>query len=65
MLKQKLAEYERQLITDALIHTHGNHFAAARLLGIPRSTLRKKVDAYLAQNAHPTDIETTDEDDDE
>ncbi len=38
-----LAEFERPLIATALEATRGNQVAAARLLGINRNTLRKKI----------------------
>ena len=37
---------ERELIIQALIETQGNQVQAARLLGITRATLRKRVDKF-------------------
>lgn len=37
---------ERQLITRALVQTNGNQMQAARLLGITRATLRKRVEKF-------------------
>ena len=41
-----IAEVERPLLDAVLTHTHGNQSKAARLLGINRSTLRKKLTQY-------------------
>ena len=41
-----LAELERQHIQDALNRTGGHLGQAARLLGIHRNTLRRKLEAY-------------------
>jgi len=38
-----LAEFERPLIAITLEETRGNQVAAAKLLGINRNTLRKKI----------------------
>jgi two-component system, NtrC family, nitrogen regulation response regulator GlnG len=38
-----LAEFERPLIAHALAETGGNQLRAARLLGINRNTLRKRL----------------------
>ena len=37
---------ERELIVEALKHTKGNQVQAARILGITRATLRKRVDKF-------------------
>ena len=37
---------ERELIIHALVETHGNQVQAAKLLGITRATLRKRVDKF-------------------
>jgi Fis family transcriptional regulator len=37
---------EKELIKLALAHTQGNQLRAARLLGMNRSTLRKKIETY-------------------
>jgi two-component system nitrogen regulation response regulator GlnG len=37
---------ERELIIQALIETQGNQVQAARLLGITRATLRKRVEKF-------------------
>jgi nitrogen regulation protein NR(I) len=37
---------ERQLIAHALALTHGNHVQAAKLIGVTRATLRKRVEKF-------------------
>jgi nitrogen regulation protein NR(I) len=41
-----MAVVERELIARALIETNGNQVQAARLLGITRATLRKRIDKF-------------------
>ena len=41
-----MEEVERPLLETVLEHTRGNQTLAARLLGISRSTLRKRLGAY-------------------
>ncbi|PYJ02854.1 MAG: DNA-binding response regulator [Verrucomicrobia bacterium] len=41
-----LPAVERELIIQALIETHGNQVQAAKLLGITRATLRKRVEKF-------------------
>lgn len=41
-----LEEIERPMFETVLRHTRGNQVKAARLLGISRSTLRKKLAVY-------------------
>lgn len=41
-----IEEVERPLLTTVLEHTRGNQTLAARLLGISRSTLRKRLGIY-------------------
>jgi len=45
-LKGKLEEFERAQLLDALAKTHGNQTRAAKLLGIARRTLIKKMVRY-------------------
>ena len=40
---------ERQLIIEALAETKGNQVQAARLLGITRATLRKRIEKFGIQ----------------
>ena len=41
-----LPAVERELIVQALLETKGNQVQAAKLLGITRATLRKRVDKF-------------------
>ena len=41
-----LPAVERELMIHALRETHGNQAQAARLLGITRATLRKRMDKF-------------------
>jgi two-component system nitrogen regulation response regulator GlnG len=41
--RRVLAEVEKALFNVTLAHSNGNHLKAAKILGINRSTLRKKV----------------------
>ncbi len=41
-----LSEVERPLFESVLEYTHGNQSKAAEILGITRSTLKKKLDYY-------------------
>jgi two-component system nitrogen regulation response regulator GlnG len=41
-----LEEVERALFDVALRHSNGNHLKAAKMLGINRNTLRKKVQNF-------------------
>jgi two-component system nitrogen regulation response regulator GlnG len=40
---------ERELIIQALIETQGNQVQAAKILGITRATLRKRIDKFKIQ----------------
>ena len=42
-LKERVAAYERQLITDALFHARGNQRRAAAALGCLPTTLNEKM----------------------
>ncbi|NJL19298.1 MAG: Fis family transcriptional regulator [Bdellovibrionaceae bacterium] len=44
--KPVLETLERECILRALQRTNGNQAAAAKLLGLNRATLRKRLDAY-------------------
>jgi len=44
--KMVLGEVERPLLETVLDYTQGNQTVAARLLGMSRSTLRKKIGQY-------------------
>ena len=43
---------EKQLIMQTLEETRGNQTQAARILGINRATLRKKIDFYTNRNVN-------------
>lgn len=43
---EEIANFEMELIRQALIHTQGNQRAAARLLGLKTTTLNTKVKSY-------------------
>ena len=42
-----LPAVERELIAHALRETNGNQVRAARLLGITRATLRKRIEKFI------------------
>ena len=44
-LLDAVSAYEKRLISDMLVRTGGNVAKAARLLGVPRTTLYSKMDA--------------------
>lgn len=46
LYKMVLREVEPPLLQTVLEHTHGNQTRAAEILGIDRSTLRKKLKTY-------------------
>ena len=46
MLRGTLRDVERRAIVQALADADGNRSRAARLLGIDRSTLRRKLKEY-------------------
>ncbi|MFY9754222.1 MAG: helix-turn-helix domain-containing protein [Candidatus Acidiferrales bacterium] len=45
-LEEALTEFEKKFIKRVLEHSHGNQSRAARVLGIHRNTLSRKVEAY-------------------
>jgi two-component system nitrogen regulation response regulator GlnG len=47
--RKVIAAVERELIVRALRETEGNQVQAARLLGITRATLRKRIARYGIQ----------------
>jgi two-component system response regulator HydG len=49
-LKEALRDPEKQIILDALGKSNGNKKEAARILGINRTTLYKKLAAYGIEN---------------
>ena len=46
-----LPSVERELIIQALLETKGNQVQAAKLLGITRATLRKRVEKFQIKQA--------------
>lgn len=48
-LNEKVREFETKLIKIALLKAGGNQRRAARLLGLPTSTLNNKIKAYNIQ----------------
>jgi DNA-binding NtrC family response regulator len=46
LLEEAVTEFEKKFIKRALERSNGNQSRAARLLGIHRNTLSRKVDAY-------------------
>ena len=50
LYQMAIAEVERPLIETLLEHTQGNQTQAARMLGVSRSTLRKKMAHYGVGN---------------
>ncbi len=52
-LKKEIRETERDLLLQALKKTHGNKKKAASILGMPRSTLYKKIREYDLESGKP------------
>ena len=53
LLEEALAEFERRFIKHAIERSGGNQTRAARVLGIHRNTLSRKIDEYkLESNGH-------------
>lgn len=52
LLGEALTEFERRFIKCAMDHSAGNQSRAARLLGIHRNTLSRKVEEYKLENGH-------------
>jgi two-component system nitrogen regulation response regulator GlnG len=57
-----IAELDRALLTLVLRHTHGNQAAAAKILGMTRTSLRKKVVATHIDVSRLSDSEAFDDD---
>ena len=45
-LAQSIADWERQMVVDALANAKGNKSRAARLLGLTRSQLYTRMERY-------------------
>ena len=41
-----LEKFEKPLLIEMMHHAHGNQIKAAKILGINRNTLRKKLNEY-------------------
>jgi len=53
LLDEAVNEFEKKFIRRALERTNGNQSRAAKVLGIHRNTLSRKVEAYkLGMHAH-------------
>lgn len=50
LLDEALTEFERRFIKCAMEHSDGNQCRAARILGIHRNTLSRKVGEYKLEN---------------
>lgn len=50
IIKETLKETENMLITIAMAKTSGNKTRAARLLGVPKSTLQRKIEKRKKEN---------------
>jgi DNA-binding NtrC family response regulator len=57
-----VAELDRSLLTLVLRHTHGNQAQAAKLLGMTRTSLRKKIVAAQIDVSRLSDSEAFDDD---
>jgi len=55
LLKKEIRETERDLLLQALKKTNGNKKKAASILGMPRSTLYKKLSEYDLESENPSE----------
>jgi len=55
---EEVKRFESNLIRSALIQTGGRQRAAARLLGIKKSTLNAKIKRYKIESVEATDSQT-------
>lgn len=46
LYKTIIAEVEKAILTEAMSFCHGNQIQAAKILGINRNTLKRKLDLY-------------------
>ncbi len=46
LLEEAVTEFEKKFIKRVLEHSKGNQCRAAKVLGIHRNTLSRKIDAY-------------------
>ncbi len=54
-LRERLADFERACLLEALAATGGNQTRAALLLGLPRRTLLNKLKAHGIRRSRRTD----------
>lgn len=52
LFDEAVNEFEKKFIKQVLDHTNGNQSRAARVLGIHRNTLSRKIGQYKLENRH-------------
>jgi len=50
LFEEAVTEFEKRFIKRVLDHANGNQSRAAKVLGIHRNTLSRKIDAYKLDN---------------
>jgi DNA-binding protein Fis len=51
LFDEAVTEFEKKFIKRVLDHSNGNQSHAARVLGIHRNTLSRKIDLYKLENS--------------